>query len=98
MLRLSMAATTYSTARNIYEYANCDGLRIAGVKAAFDFAVENGPMIKGGLDTITGAGKNAMNMTKQVGLDEGSRIDALRLALIWLRQGFATSTRSRGIF
>jgi hypothetical protein len=93
-----MAATTYSTAHNLFQWAYGDASRVADIRAAFDAAISGGALTKGGMDSITSAGKNGVTMAKVIGLDESSRQTALRLALTWLNQGFAPGTRSRGIF
>jgi hypothetical protein len=93
-----MAATTYSTAHNLYQWAVGDASRVADIRAAFDSAISGGALTKGGMDSITSAGKNGVTMSKIVQLDESSRQTALRLALSWLNQGFAPGTRSRGLF
>lgn len=93
-----MAATVYSTAHNLFQWAYGDASRVADIRAAFDNAISGGAITKGGMDSVTSAGKNGVTMTKLVGLDEGSRQTALRLALTWLNQGFAPGNRSRGIF
>ena len=98
MSRHVMAATTYSTAHNLYQWAVGDASRVADIKQEFDSSIANGALKKGGMDSITNAQKNGIGMTKQVGQDESSRQTALRLALSWLNQGFAPGTRSRGLF
>tara|TARA_R110000868_G_scaffold280538_4_gene540710 strand:- start:559 stop:840 length:282 start_codon:yes stop_codon:yes gene_type:complete len=93
-----MAATTYSVAHDLFHWAYGDASRVADIRAAFDSAISGGALTKGGMDSISSAGKNGVTMSKVIGLDESSRQTALRIALAWLSQGFAPRTRSRGIF
>lgn len=84
-----MAATVHTVARNLYHWAKCNPARIADIRAAFDEAVSGGALTKGGMDSVTSATKNGVTMQKMVGLNEGDRQTALRLALQYLEEGMA---------
>jgi hypothetical protein len=87
-------ASVYQVARNLFEYANGNTERTAAIALAFDQAA-SGLTIKGETDEITSAAKNAVSMTKRVGLAENDRITALRYAKNWLAAGMAPSSRAR---
>jgi hypothetical protein len=86
------ASDVYKIARNLFTYAHGNSKRIAQIRAAFDEAVAGGALSKGGLDVVTSATKNGVSVQKMVGLDEGSRQTALRIALQWLDAGYAPPT------
>ena len=93
-----MAANVREVARNLFYYANGNPQRIAGIKAAFDAAM-GGALTKGGMDSIMQATKNGVTMQKMVGLNEGERQTALRMAMEYLNIGFVpSSSRSLGRF
>jgi len=93
-----MAANVREVARNLFQYANGNPQRIAGIKTAFDAAM-GGALTKGGMDSITSATKNGVTMAKLVGLNETERQTALRMAMEYLGNGFVpSSSRSLGRF
>jgi len=93
-----MAANVREVAKNLFQYANGNPQRIAGIKTAFDAAM-NGALSKGGMDSITQATKNGVTMQKMIGLNEGERQTALRMAMEYLSIGFVpSSSRSLGRF
>jgi hypothetical protein len=93
-----MAANVREVARNLFHYANGNPQRIAGIKTAFDAAM-GGALTKGGMDSIMQATKNGVTMQKMVGLNEGERQTALRMAMEYLGNGFVpSSSRSLGRF
>jgi hypothetical protein len=93
-----MAANVREIARNLFHYANGNPQRIAGIKSAFDAAMV-GALTKGGMDTISQATKNGVTMQKLIGLKEGERQTALRMAMEYLTMGFVpVSSRSLGRF
>jgi hypothetical protein len=93
-----MAANVREIARNLFHYANGNPQRIASIKSAFDDAM-SGALTKGGMDSISQATKNGVTMQKLVGLNEGERQTALRMAMEYLTMGFVSvSSRSLGRF
>lgn len=93
-----MASNPTEVARNLFHYAKGNASRIASIQSAFDSAM-TGALTKGGMDSLTGAMKNGVNMTKLVGLNEQDRQTALRMATEWLRVGFLpVQSRSFGRF
>jgi hypothetical protein len=93
-----MAGNSREVAENLFHYARGDAGRIAAIQSAFDSAM-TGALTKGGMDSITGAMKNGVQMSKLVGLNEQDRQTALRMAVDWLRVGFMPcQSRSFGRF
>ena len=93
-----MAGNPREVAQNLFHYAKGNAERIASVNRAFDAAM-TGALTKGGMDSITGAMKNGVQMSKLVGLNEQDRQTALRMAVDWLRIGFMPcQSRSLGRF
>jgi hypothetical protein len=93
-----MAANATDVARNLFQYAVGDAGRIAAIQAAFDSSVA-GALTKGGMDMMTSATKNSVTMQKMIGLNEGDRQNALRLALDYLTAGFVPmQSKSRARF
>jgi hypothetical protein len=85
-------------AQNLFHYARGNADRIAAIRAAFDASM-TGALTKGGMDSLTGAMKNGVNMTRLVGMNEQDRQTALRMASEWLAVGFMPSqSRSFGRF
>jgi hypothetical protein len=93
-----MAASTYDVARNLFEWARGDEVRIGQINAAFDAAVTGGALAKGGLNSIGSGTKNGVTAQMVIGLPENDRITALRLVKGWLAQGFCPGRRSRAVF
>lgn len=93
-----MAASIYSVARNLYEWAAGNDQRTAEIRAAFDSAISAGPLKRGGLDSVASATKNGVTMQKLVGLNEDERITALRICLSWLNNGLPNRGHSRAVF
>lgn len=93
-----MAASVYSVARNLYEWAAGNDARVAEIRSAFDDAISAGPLKRGGLDAISSATKNGVSMQKLVGLNEDQRITALRICLSWLVDGLPMQGRARAVF
>jgi hypothetical protein len=92
-----MAATVYSVARNWFAWANGNPKNTTAIRSAFNDCM-SGSLGKGGMDSVTSASKNGISMQKTVGMSESERMDALRIAIQWLDQGFVTSNRSLGRF
>jgi hypothetical protein len=93
-----MAGNPREVAENLFHYARGDAGRITAIQSAFDAAM-TGALTKGGMDSITGAMKNGVQMSKLVGLNEQDRQTALRMAVDWLRVGIMPSqSRSFGRF
>jgi hypothetical protein len=93
-----MAANARDVAKNLFHYAHCNPKRVLEIRNAFDAAM-SGALTKGGMDNITSATKNGVTMAKLVGLNEGERQNALRMAIEWLDAGFVPSqSRSFGRF
>lgn len=85
-------------AQNFFELAVGDAEQIAAVQRAFQMAATQG-LTKGGLDSLSAAMKNGVNMSKLIALDEIDRTTALRLAVRWLRAGIMPcQSRSFGRF
>lgn len=99
ILRPVMAASVHTVARNLYYWAKGNPARMADIQTAFDSAVSGGALSKGGMDSVTSATKNGVTMQKMVGLHEGDRQTALRLALQYLEAGILpSSSRAFGRF
>jgi hypothetical protein len=92
-----MAGNVYSVARNWFTWAHRDAKNTNAIRKAFNDCMA-GSLGKGGLDVVTSASKNGISMQKTVGMSESERMDALRIAIQWLDQGFVTSNRSLGRF
>lgn len=93
-----MTASAKDVARNLFHWANGNADRIAQIRAAFDASIV-GTLTRGGLDTITNATKNGINLSRLQGMNESDRITALRMAVEWLDAGFiVTQSRSLGRF
>jgi hypothetical protein len=93
-----MAASTVEVAKNLFHYANGNPKRVLAIRNAFDAAM-TGALTKGGMDLITNASKNGVNMSKLAGMHEGERQTALRMAISWLDVGFIPSqSRALGRF
>lgn len=85
-------------AKNLFHYAKGNADRIAAIQNAFDAAM-TGALTKGGMDSLTNAMKNGVQMSRLVGLNEPDRQTALRMASDWLAIGFMPSpSRSFGRF
>jgi hypothetical protein len=92
-----MAGNVHSVARNWFVWAHRDAKNTNAIKKAFNDCM-SGSLGKGGMDSVTSAAKNGISMQKTVGMSESERMDALRIAIQWLDQGFVTSNRSLGRF
>ena len=91
-------ASAQSVATDIYHWACGDSSRIGQVRAAYDTAVSAGVLVKGGMDSVQSATKNGVTMQKMIGLGEGERITALRIAITHLEAGYPPSSRTRAVF
>jgi hypothetical protein len=93
-----MAGNPIEVAQNLFHYAKGNAQRITAIQSAFDAAM-TGALTKGGMDSITGAMKNGVQMSKLVGLNEQDRQTALRMAVDWLSIGIMPcQSRSYGRF
>ena len=93
-----MASNPREVARNLFHYAKGNAARVAALQSAFDSAM-TGALTKGGMDNLTSAMKNGVQMNKLVGLNEQDRQTALRMAIDWLAAGcMPCQSRSFGRF
>lgn len=85
-------------ARNLFHYARGNEERTAAIRDAFDAAML-GALTKGGMDSLSNAMKNGVQMAKVVAMNEQDRQTALRLATQWLANDAMPSlSRSLGRF
>jgi hypothetical protein len=86
--------TVIQAACQLYDYACGDASKAAEIENELNSAISSGLLTKGGMADVTSASKNGVAYSKTVSLKESERIQAMRTALICLKNHTRPSSRS----